>query len=91
MACGCKDFNGKPTDRCVGLCKESLIMQQDIQARDPLNGFSELILSQVDKMIESKINKIKVEFQKEQIELHKIAFLEGLKEGIEIGKTMRDY
>jgi hypothetical protein len=88
MACTCKDAEGNPLNRCIGLClvKDAIYTITDEQKREPLNGFAELILSQVDKMISERLNKFHLnldnDFQGEVFD----AYNKGIKYGIELGK-----
>lgn len=86
MTCKCLNHDGTSSEICFGTCRlESMIVEQDKQQqRDPLNGFAELILSQVDKIIDRRIMQCRVEFEKSQIALYKTAFLEGIKEGMKL-------
>jgi hypothetical protein len=52
------------------------------------NGFAELILSQVEKKIAYRMQELKVTFERSQMEIYKKAFMEGIKEGIDIGKNI---
>lgn len=89
MACSCKHPDGSYMEKCIGSCiKESIIQQQENAKRDPLNGYGELILSQVDKIIDYKLKSLIVKFEKEKIEIWKEAFCDGLKNGIEIVKKI---
>jgi hypothetical protein len=91
MACNCKKEDGTLSDRCFGACvKDSIVKQKEEAIRDPMNGFAELILSQVDQRIQNRMTSLQVTFQKEQFELYKKAFLDGLNEGIAIGRGIRD-
>ena len=87
MACQCKNPDGTLKSMCVGDCvKGSIIQQEESARRDPMNGFAELIMSQVDQRIQNRMTTMHVQLQKEQLEIYKQAFIEGLKEGIGIGK-----
>lgn len=87
MACKCLNPDGTLSSRCVGACvKESIINQEENARRDPMNGFAELIMSQVEQRIQNRVTTLQVSFQKEQFDLYKKAFLDGLKEGIAIGR-----
>jgi diacylglycerol kinase family enzyme len=89
MACKCKNPDGTLSDVCIGACvKDSIVKQEEEARRDPMNGFAELILSQVEQRIQNRMTTLQVTFQKEQFELYKKAFLDGLNEGIEIGKRL---
>lgn len=90
MACYCKDSNGEPALRCSGTCQEKAILEahEESQRRDPLNGFTEVILARVSKMISDEQNRFQLRMNNEQLETYKKGFLEGLKEGIEIGKNI---
>jgi hypothetical protein len=49
---------------------------------DPLNGFAELILSQVDKRIDYALNRFRVTLEKEwSVECRDI-FIEGFEKGL---------
>ena len=92
MACKCKNQDGTPSQTCMGTCKLDVIKEQEIQQqRDPLNGFAELILAQVDKRLDLRLAKFHLELHDEFLQDYKKAFLEGLKEGIAIGRDMVDY
>ena len=92
MPCNCKNEDGTLSDRCYGKCvKDSIVKQSEEASRDPLNGFAELILSQVDRRIQNQINALQVKFEREKVEIYKEAFLDGLKEGISIGKDFGHY
>ena len=87
MACRCRLPDGTLSAVCMGACvKESIIRQEEDARRDPLNGFAELILAQVERLIQSKMTALQVSFQQEQFDLYKKAFIEGLKEGLAIGR-----
>lgn len=77
---------------CFGQClKENIVLQQENAKRDPLNGFRELILSQVDKIIDDKLNRLKINFEASKAITFKNAFLEGFKEGIKEGIKIMQY
>lgn len=86
MACECRDGAGNLLDVCAGLCQKKPFKAIGQLERDPMNGFAELILGQVNKMIENKLNEFQVKMVQFQIDAHQKAFIEGLKEGIDIGK-----
>lgn len=90
MACKCKNFDGTPASMCMGMCvaKEAVEVSEEMQRRDPLNGFTEVIMSQVSQMIASEINKFQLRLQKEHFETYREAFLAGIKEGIELGREI---
>lgn len=91
MVCKCVDSNGSLLDKCIGTCKIEVIhLQMEQQHRDPLNGFAELIMSQVDKLISSRIYDLKFDILKESKKIQREEFMEGLREGIEIGRTLYD-
>ncbi len=89
MSCQCKDENGQPSDRCYGTCgtisKKAIVQAQEKVSRDPMAGFAELILSQVEKRIAYRMAELTIKFERSQIDLYQKAFKEGLKEGIAIG------
>ena len=86
MTCKCTNFDGTLSDICYGTCKkESIIKQEEDARRDPLNGFAELILSQVEKIIQNRMTSLQITFQKDQFELSKKSYREGILDGIEIG------
>jgi len=88
MACNCKNDDGSLSKVCFGTCiKKSIRQQEENASRDPLNGFAELIMSQVSNMLDYKIQKIQIRFQEDQIKLYKSAFLEGINEGIKICRS----
>lgn len=82
MACNCNKEDGTLSGICFGTCKSHIGFITGEAERDPLNGFAELILSQVEKRIERQMYQLKIEFQAEQIKLYKEAFLEGIKAGM---------
>jgi hypothetical protein len=85
MACNCLNEEGQPTQMCRGTCnklKAIINNQHEEQIRDPMNGFAELILSQVDKLIAQRMDSLRIEFQKEQFDMYKKAFIEGLEVGL---------
>ena len=95
-SCQCKEADGSFSLICYGLCKTNIIKQHQAQERDPsqerdpLNGFAELIMAQVDKLISQRLHDIQVTFYKEQIINYKEAFLEGIKEGLKLQNNSYD-
>jgi len=90
MICKCLNPDGSLSPTCFGTCKMSSIIDYEIQQKnDPLNGFAELILSQVDKMIDAKLSKIKFEYENKanisSIEMFKEGFSQGYQIGFEKG------
>lgn len=91
MACKCKNPDGTLSNECFGACvKDSIVKQEEDAKRDPMNGFAELILSQVEQRIQNRMTSLQLTFQKEQFDLYKKAFLDGLNEGVVIGRGIRD-
>lgn len=89
MPCTCKNSDGTLSDVCFGLCaKDSIVKHLENIERDPMKGFADLILSQVDQRIQNRMTQLQVTFEKEQFNVYKKAFLEGLNEGIEIGRSI---
>ena len=89
MACKCTNPDGTLSQMCTGVClKEVIVKHVDAVKRDPMNGFAELILSQVEVMIRNKMTTLQVAFQKEQFDAYKKAYIEGIHEGIAIGKRL---
>lgn len=89
MACECRDNEGNLLKMCVGTCIKKAVLQQEEQTkRDPMQGFAELILSQVDQRIRNQMTTLRVIFEKEKLELYKTAFLDGIKEGIRISREV---
>jgi len=91
MACKCKNQDGTLSDKCFGDClKDSIAKQVEDSRRDPMNGFAELILSQVEQRIQNRMTTLQVKFQQEQWDLYKKAYLDGLKEGITIARSIHN-
>ena len=90
MACKCTLPDGSLSYNCFGTCGESIINMKEKISIDPMSGFAELILSQLDKRIDYRMSELQVIFQREQIELYKKAFLQGIKEGINIGIELQN-
>jgi len=91
MACNCKNSDGTMSDKCYGTCKKHIIVEQEMQQqRDPLNGFAELILVQVDDRIERALNKFHVSLQKELSIECKDVFLDGFYEGFKFYRKFHD-
>lgn len=89
MACNCRNEDGTLSNKCYGICKKDVIIEQEMQQqRDPLNGFSELIMSQVDKLISHRLIELKVSLMKEHKEIEREEFMKGLKEGLELGRQV---
>lgn len=89
MACKCTNPDGTLSQMCIGACvKEVIVKHVDEVKRDPMNGFSELIMSQVEVMIRNRMTTLQVTFQKEQFDTYKKAYIEGIHEGIAIGKRL---
>lgn len=89
MACTCKNEDGTLAKNCIGKCvKKSIIKQEEDARRDPMNGFAELILSQVEQRIKSQMTVLTLSFKKEQFDVYKEAFLDGINEGIKIGRSL---
>ncbi len=89
MACDCRDKEGNLLSMCVGACVKKVLIQQEEQVkRDPMQGFAELILSQVEQRIRNQMNSLRVSFEKEKLELYKSAFLEGIKEGLRLAREV---
>ena len=85
MACNCVCEDGNLLSKCIGTCdKAAGIESQKQSGRDPLQGVMDIIYAQVAKMISSSITYTKVEFQKDQIEIYKEGFKEGIKFGMEL-------
>jgi hypothetical protein len=92
MACQCKNEDGTLSQSCRGVCSiNSSIIQTEDNKRDPLNGLTELILSQVGKMIDIKLSKFHLEIHDEFLCDYKTAFKEGIREGIKIERNIDDY
>lgn len=89
MACLCKDAFGNPSLACFGTCdsvmNERIQKSKDDVFRDPMQGFSELILSQIEKRIAYRMAELTIKFERSQIDLYQKAYKEGLKDGIAIG------
>ena len=66
--------------------KNSIIQQEEDAKRDPLSGFAELVLSQVEQRIKNHMNILRVELEHEKLDIYKMALLEGIKEGIVLAK-----
>lgn len=89
MACKCTNQDGTLSQRCTGACvKEVIATFVDDVKRDPMNGFVELIMSQVEVMIRNRMTTLQVTFQKEQFDTYKKAYIEGIHEGIAIGNRL---
>ena len=89
MACKCTNPDGTLSQMCTGACaKEVIVKHVDEVKRDPMNGFAELIMSQVEAMIRNRMTTLQVTFQKEQFDTYKKAYIEGIHEGIAIGKRL---
>jgi hypothetical protein len=90
MACKCKNEDGSLSSRCMGTCVEREMCRQsaEIQERDPLNAFREEMLGRMHEILEDRMKDFKLDFQKQQIDLYKTAFLEGIKEGLAIGQDI---
>lgn len=87
MACTCTNRDGTLSLLCYGSCLKSAQVQQDENAkRDPMKGFAELILSQVEDRIKNNMNLLRIEIEQEKLELFKEAFIEGIKAGIAINR-----
>jgi len=87
MACNCKNEDGTLSQRCFGTCLKKEIIDQEIQQqRDPLNGFAEMIIAQVDKRIDYALNNFNVKLQKDWFIESSEIFLEGFKEGYNFHK-----
>ena len=89
MACKCTNPDGTLSQMCTVACvKEVIVKHVDEVKRDPMNGFAELIMSQVEAMIRNRMTTLQVTFQKEQFDTYKKAYIEGIHEGIAIGKRL---
>ena len=89
MACKCTNPDDTLSQMCTGACvKEVIVKHVDEVKRDPMNGFAELIMSQVEAMIRNRMTTLQVTFQKEQFDTYKKAYIEGIHEGIAIGKRL---
>lgn len=87
MACNCRNEDGSLSGRCFGTCKIDVIVEQEMQQqRDPLNGFAEIILAQVDRRIEYQILQSTLKARKEYFEDYKEAFTDGFKQGFKFAK-----
>ena len=73
---------------CFGVIQE----MEEQQHRYPLDGFAEIILAQVDRRISQRLSECRVEFQESQLSLYKKAFLEGIREGLNMRRDIdEDY
>lgn len=81
MVCKCINPDGTPTQYCTGSCT---VLKPVVD--DPLNGFAELILSQVDKRIEHALDKFHIKIEKEISVDYRDIFLEGFKEGLKFAR-----
>jgi hypothetical protein len=91
MSCECRNQDGTLSEICFGTCKIGVIVEQEMQQqRDPLNGFAELILAQVDKRIEYQLLQSTLKARKEYFEDYKEAFVEGFKQGFKFSKEIDD-
>lgn len=89
MACKCTSKDGTLAQMCTGACvKEVIVKHVEEAKRDPMNGFAELIMSQVEIMIRNKMTTLQVTFQQEQFDNYKKAYIDGIHEGIAIGKRL---
>lgn len=95
MACTCKNENGELLDLCNGSCfMENTnkyyhqVLEQ--QARDPLNTLMDMVLARVDEKIKYSIKEFKVDLREEIHERLQEFFLDGIKEGIKIGRDFYD-
>ena len=86
MACKCINQDGSLSDKCYGTCKKDIILEQEEQQRDPLNGFAELILKQVDQRIDFAINKFHVKVQRDFYVDLRHEYTQGFKDGFEFAK-----
>ncbi len=85
MACECRNSDGSLSGFCLGNCvRNSIIQQEENAKRDPLQGFAELVLAQVEQRIINHMNILRVDLEKEKLDVYKKAFLEGINEGIAI-------
>lgn len=89
MACKCTNPDGTLAQMCTGACVKEVVASfvEDVK-REPMNGFAELIMSQVEAMIRNRMTTLQVTFQKEQFDTYKKAYIEGIHEGIAIGKRL---
>lgn len=91
MPCNCKNEDGSLAGRCFGTCKIDVIVEQEMQQqRDPLNGFAELVMSQVEKLVTRRLDIFRIEMMKYNREISHEDFIKGLKEGIKIAKEIDD-
>lgn len=90
MTCKCKNEDGSFASRCMGTCveREMCRVSAEMQERDPLNAFKEEMLKRMHEILEDRMKDFKLDFQRQQIDLYKTAFLEGIKEGIDLGKEI---
>ena len=87
MPCNCRNEDGSLAGRCFGACKvEFIIEQEKKQQRDPMNGFAEFAMAQVDKHLEYKFAQFRADILKEQREINNEEFLKGIKHGIMLAK-----
>lgn len=85
MSCNCKNPDGTPSNLCFGICfPDGALRRQE----DPPNSLAEYVLAQLEKRIDYRLAELKVAFERDQINLYKKAFLEGLNEGIAIGRNI---
>ncbi len=84
MACSCKNDDGTLMDRCLGICKESIVHHTEEQERDPVNGFVEMIMDRVDTLIYEKMKDLRIKFEKDQYKI----YLEGIKDGVSLGREI---
>ncbi len=91
MACTCKNEDGTLSDRCYGAClKECIIAAKETQKRDPLNGFVELIMSQVHNLLEHRLTRLQLTFETSMLNTYKDGYREGLLQGVKLGAKIRE-
>jgi hypothetical protein len=91
MPCNCRNEDGSLSGRCFGTCKIDVIVEQEMQQqRDPLNGFAELDMSQVEKSVTRRLDIFRIEMMKYNREISHEDFIKGLKEGIKMAKEIDD-
>lgn len=92
MACKCKNQDGTPSQLCTGMCKLEVIKEQQLQQeRDPLNGFAELVMGQVNKLMDNRFNEFQVRTDKEFMANYQKFFLEGFKQGFKFAREGDEY
>jgi hypothetical protein len=86
MACQCKDENGSPLDKCLGICKytmQTINLEEQRRANFELTIHQDMI--QIGNQIAALAQQI-ANLPKLLIEANNNGFMEGFKQGYQAGE-----